>query len=158
MSSVAQLVNCLQSLFLAHEDKFCVTPTYHVFDLYAAHQGAQSIRTLVSAPHANYTWNGDPATLRGLSSSASLKGKTLTLTVTNPSMNGVRDTEIVIRGAKVQGVEGMILTAGDVHAHNSFEDVKAVSPKSIKTAVNSQGILNYAFPPASVTKFALSVS
>jgi len=79
MASVAQLVNCLQSLFLAHEDKFCVTPTYHVFDMYVAHQGGQSIRTQVSAPNSKYTWNGLPATLRGLSSSASLKGKTLTL-------------------------------------------------------------------------------
>ena len=26
MAAVAQLVNCLQSLFFAHEDKFCVTP------------------------------------------------------------------------------------------------------------------------------------
>ena len=50
MAAVAQLVNCLQSLFFAHEDKFCVTPTYHVFDMYKSHQGAQSVRTLVSAP------------------------------------------------------------------------------------------------------------
>jgi alpha-N-arabinofuranosidase len=33
MAGVAQLVNCLQALFFAPEDKFCVTPTYHVFDL-----------------------------------------------------------------------------------------------------------------------------
>ena len=50
MANVAQLVNCLQSLFLAHEDRFCVTPTYHVFDLYAAHQGAQALRAVFSAP------------------------------------------------------------------------------------------------------------
>jgi alpha-N-arabinofuranosidase len=27
MANVAQLVNCPHSLFPAHEDKFCVTPT-----------------------------------------------------------------------------------------------------------------------------------
>ena len=42
MAAVAQLVNCLQSLFLAHEDKFCVTPTYHVFDMYRRASGWRS--------------------------------------------------------------------------------------------------------------------
>jgi alpha-N-arabinofuranosidase len=153
MSSVAQLVNCLQSLFLAHEDKFCVTPTYHVFALYLAHQGAQSLRTLVSAPHASYTWNGAPATLRGLSSSASLKDKTLTLTVTNPSIDAARDTEIVVRGAKVQSMTGQILSADDVHAHNTFEDANAVRPKSLTLSG-----LQFTFPPASVSKFELTLA
>ena len=36
------------SLFLAHEDKFCVTPVYHVFAMYAAHQGGQSVRLVAS--------------------------------------------------------------------------------------------------------------
>jgi alpha-L-arabinofuranosidase len=120
--------------------------------MYAAHQGGQSIRTIVSAPHASYSWNDAPATLRGLSSSASLKGKTLTLTVTNPSMDASRDTEIVIRGGKMQAMNGRMLSASDVHAHNSFEDAKAVQPKSVTAA------LNYTFPPASVTKFELSLS
>ena len=72
MANIAQLVNCLQSLFLAHEDKFILTPTYHVFDMYAAHQGGQSLRTNVSASPLKYTSNGKPATMRGLNGSASL--------------------------------------------------------------------------------------
>ena len=45
MANIAQLVNNLQSLFLADGDKFVTTPTYHVFDLYGAHVGGQSVRT-----------------------------------------------------------------------------------------------------------------
>ena len=90
MAAVAQLVNCLQSLFMAHEDKFCVTPTYHVFDMYAAHQGARSVRTLVASPANSYNRNGTPTTMRGLNGSASVNGSTLTLTVTNPSMDQAR--------------------------------------------------------------------
>ena len=41
MANIAQLVNCLQALFVAHEDKFVVTPNYHVFDMYKAHMGAE---------------------------------------------------------------------------------------------------------------------
>ena len=46
MANCAQLINCLNSLYLAHEDKFCVTPVGHVFAMYAAHQGGQALRTI----------------------------------------------------------------------------------------------------------------
>ena len=38
MANCAQLINCLNSLYLAHEDTFCVTPVGHVFAMYAAHR------------------------------------------------------------------------------------------------------------------------
>src|SRR5262249_4046656 len=41
MANVAQLINNLHSLFLAREDQFVVTPNFHVFEAYAAHQGGQ---------------------------------------------------------------------------------------------------------------------
>ncbi len=74
MAAIAQLVNCLQALFLAHEDKFVLTPTYHVFDMYAVHQGKQSLRTMVSSPRPSYTRNGQPSTMRGFNASSSLDG------------------------------------------------------------------------------------
>ena len=156
MANVAQLVNCLQSLFLAHEDKFCVTPTYHVFGMYAAHQGAQSLRTIVTAPAAAYTRNGKPAELPGLSASASLQGKQLTLTVTNPSLNQVREAEIAIRGGAVQGVTAVVLTAASVRAHNSFEAPHTVEPAPAK--VSGKGsLLVHRFPPASVTRLEIAL-
>ena len=39
MANVAQLVNCLHSLFLAHDDRFVATPAFHVFEMYAPHVG-----------------------------------------------------------------------------------------------------------------------
>src|SRR5215831_2950005 len=98
MAAVAQLVNCLQSLFLAHEDKFCLTPTYHVFDLYSAHQGARSVRTVASSPVTTYSRNGAPATMRGLNGSASVNGTQLTITVTNPALDQQCEAVIAIRG------------------------------------------------------------
>ena len=50
MANIAQLVNCLQSLFVAHEDKFIVTPNYHVFEMYMDHMGAEAVRTEFVAP------------------------------------------------------------------------------------------------------------
>ncbi len=42
MANVAQLVNCLQSLFLADEDRFVATPVFHVFEMYGAHVGGRA--------------------------------------------------------------------------------------------------------------------
>jgi len=47
------------------------------FDMYAAHQGAQSVRTVFTAPAVRYTRNEKPATLAGLAGSASRSGKQL---------------------------------------------------------------------------------
>jgi alpha-N-arabinofuranosidase len=156
MAAVAQLVNCLQSLFLAHEDKFCVTPTYHVFDLYSAHQGGRSVRTVVASPQTHYTRNGSPAAMRGLNGSASVTGGQLTLTVTNPSLDQPREAEISIRGGAAREVAGMALAAPDPHAHNSFEDPRVVEPRPVAVALKGAGLV-HRFPPASVTKLTFTL-
>jgi alpha-L-arabinofuranosidase len=156
MAAIAQLVNCLQSLFLAHEDKFCLTPTYHVFDMYAAHQGARSVRTLVASPANRYDRNGKPATMRGLNGSASVTGNQVTLTVTNPSMDQPREAEIQVHGGTPRSVAGVVLAAGDPRAHNSFQDSRAVEPKTVAVALKGSAIV-HRFPPASVTKLTVTL-
>ena len=96
MANCAQLINCLNSLYLAHEDQFCVTPVGHVFELYAAHQGGQSLRTVFTGPSVHYDRDGQPATLDGLSGSASLRGKELVLTVVNPHVTERRERPMYI--------------------------------------------------------------
>lgn len=156
MANIAQLVNCLQSLFLAHQDKFCLTPTYHVFDMYAAHQGAQAVRSVFVAPQVSYVRNGQPASLYGLNGSASLNGRQLTLTVTNPSLEQARETEVVFRGGQARSARIVTLAASDVHLFNSFENPRAVQPsEQALAAVRSP--LVHRFPPASVTKLEISL-
>jgi alpha-N-arabinofuranosidase len=155
MANVAQLVNCLQSLFFAHEDKFCVTPTYHVFDMYAAHQGAQSLRTVISAPAISYSRNTKTATLPGLSGSASLNARQLTMTITNPSLDQPREAEISIRGGTAKSIRVVALSAPDVHAHNTFDAPRAVEPK--ETTVPAASRVVHRFPAASVTKLDITL-
>ncbi len=154
MGNIAQLVNCLQSLFLAHEDRFCLTPTYHVFDMYAPHQGAESVRALFAAPRVPYTRNGQPASIYGLNGSASVKGDRLLLTVTNPSLREARDAEIALRGGRVKSAEAVTLTAADVHRGNTFDDPRAVEPKRQPLAASGSAFA-YRFPPTSVTSLEL---
>ena len=147
MAACAQLINCLNSLYLAHEEKFVVTPVGHVFGMYAAHQGGQALRAIFSAPRVNYQRDGQPALFWGLQGSASLKGKELFLTVVNPAVNEPRETEIVIRGAKAVSATATVLTAPDIHAHNTFDQPQAVVPQARE--LKEAG--SFTFPPASVT-------
>lgn len=119
MANVAQLVNNLHALFLASGENCIVTPTYHVFDLYKEHQGAQAFRTFVSD-------NDDFAS--SLSVSASVRdGKTL---VTIGNLSCEEDAEMTLASI------GMTLPAAgkvrmlaheDMHAHNTFDNPQNVT-------------------------------
>ena len=156
MANCAQLINCLNSLYLAHEDRFVVTPVGHVFAMFAAHQGGQGLRTIFSAPTIDYDRDGKPASFWGLRGSASLHDKELTVTVVNPSVSDARDAEIVIRGATVKSGSATVLTNSDIHAHNTFAAKDVVVPETKNVDIKGAA-LNYVFPPASVTKLSLTL-
>ncbi len=154
MGACAQLINCLNSLYLAHEDKFCVTPVGHVFQMYAAHQGGQSLRAIFSAPAVNYDREGKPVSFWGLRGSASLHDKELVLTAVNPQVSETRLTEIGVRGANIRSGTATTITHSDIHAHNSFDQRNVVSPQT--RAVEVKGTLvTLQIPPASVIKLSL---
>jgi alpha-N-arabinofuranosidase len=157
MANLAQLVNCLHSLFLADGDRFVRTPSYHVFAMYAPHQGAQAVRTVWSAPGAHWTTAENAAReIWGLNGSASLADRRLTLTVTNPHLTEPRETEIAVRGASLRTVRATSLTARDVHEVNTFERPDVIAPRQADVVVRGAPLM-YAFPPASVTKLELAL-
>jgi alpha-N-arabinofuranosidase len=157
MAACAQLINGINALFLAHEDKFTVTPNFNVFEMYAAHQGGIALRTEFSAPAARYDRDGKPASFWGLKGSASLKGKTLTLTAVNPDVSQPRETEIVLRGAKVASAKAWVVAESDIHAHNTLEQPDQVKTRTAEAAVRP-GSLSFTFPPASVVKIEVQLS
>jgi alpha-N-arabinofuranosidase len=156
MANCAQLINCLNSLYLAHEDRFVVTPVGHVFAMYAAHQGGQGLRTIFSTPEINYDRDGKPASFWGMKGSASLRDKELTLTVVNPDVKEARETQVIVRGAKVKSAAATVLTNPDIHAHNTFGDRDVVTPKPQSAEVSGDS-LSFRFPAASVTKLAVQL-
>jgi len=158
MANIAQLVNCLQSLFVAHESKFIVTPNYHVFQMYMDHMGAESVRTEFMAPRVSYQRNGQPATFWGLAGSASRRDKTVTLTVVNPSAADARETTVSVRGAKIASAAITTLTAGALDAHNSFDAPDAVpTPKESLVTPGAAGDLIVTLPKASVSKIRVTL-
>ena len=158
MANIAQLVNCIQSLFLTHEDQFLLTPTYHVFAMYAAHQGARAVRLVASAPAVSWMDGQQQGrSLWGLNGSASVKGDVLTLTVTNPHLTEPREAEIAVRGATVRSATATTLAARDVHDHNTFEAPRTVVPTAAQAVAVGISPLVYHLPAASVTKLEIAV-
>jgi len=176
VANVAQSINCIHSLMLAQEDKFTVTPTFHVFQMYMPHRGGQSVRAEFSAPairnplaNASIPVGGNSYTgsleavklLAGLSGSASISAtnpKLLTLTVVNPHLDRPVTTEIGVAGAGIASYGGMVLAEDDVHAHNDFAHPNAVHPTAVVAAQPSGGRLVHTFSPASVTTLQLTLA
>jgi alpha-N-arabinofuranosidase len=157
MAACAQLVNCLNSLFLTRGDKFATTPVFNVFEMYAAHQGGMALRTEFSSPEVRYDRDGKPASFTGLKGSASLKGKTLTLTAVNTDVGQPREAEIVLRGANPASAKAWLVAESDIHAHNTLEEPDQVKTRTAEVALRGSS-LRFTFPPASVAKIEVQLS
>jgi alpha-N-arabinofuranosidase len=176
VAAVAQSINCIHSLMLAQEDKFTLTPTFHVFKMYLPHHGAQAIRAeFTAATIANPLGNtpiqvggnsyiGELApvkSLAGLSGSASISptnSKLLTLTVVNPHLDRPITTEVAIRNASIASATGTVLASADIHDHNTFANPNAVKPAPATLTTPTSGKLIHTFPAASVTTLQLTLA
>ncbi len=167
MANSAQLINNINASFIAVGDRFTVTPVYHVFEMYAAHQGATAIRASFSAtPLGRIPVNNEPmdsdlmkgtapaAPLAALSGSCSIKGSAITLTVVNPDLKNAQETVVAVRGERVGSVKATVFTSTDMRAHNTLDEPNALEPKSDEIPKPGP-VLIYRFKPASVTRLDL---
>ena len=141
MCNIAQLVNVLQSVLLTEGDKLVRTPTYHVFDLYQDHMEAS---LLESAVFCDTMENG----VKQVSASASVKDGVVTVTAAN--LHATESAEVLLRldGMNVKRVSGRIL-AGEVHAHNTFDQPDQVVPQALQAELTAEGV-RVTLPPCSV--------
>lgn len=162
MTNIAQTINVLQALLLTDGDKMVRTPTYHVYDLYKEHQDGQSLRLLVDTPVMDVEVkerNGTAKTekLPVVSGSASLKDKTLTVTLVNASATDASDVTLRLFGATLPDtIDAQSLAHADIHAHNTFDAPDTVQiTKGDGNALQSGGRVRLA--PASVTCLTLQL-
>lgn len=157
MANIAQTVNVLQAVILTDGPKMIKTPTYHVYDMYQPHQGALAVRMVVDAPKIGFQAGTEKRELFGLAGSASLKEKTLTVTLVNPHAAEATEVSIRLRGDAVcSSARKTVLTHADIHAHNTFETPDLVRP--VSEAANFSGKeFTYVAPPASVTRLDLTL-
>jgi alpha-N-arabinofuranosidase len=157
MANIAQTINVLQAMILTQEEKTLLTPTYHVYEMYAPHQGRKSVRTVTESDTVTTKVDGQAHELSLVSGSASLGDQTLFLTLTN--CHAENDVEVTVRllgDARANGGTARVLT-GEIHAHNTFDAPEMIKP--IPMPLQAQGkeiALN--LPPASVVAIEIAVT
>ena len=150
MGNIAQLINNLHSLFLAHEDRFAVTPNFHVFDMYKDHQNGTALRTEIQAPST-----GSERDLWGLAGSASQKDGKIFLTMVNPHLSETQETQISIPGAKIKSASASVFRQDEVRAFNNLEQPNGIRPPIEEDLDVRSSEFIYSFKPASVTGLTL---
>jgi len=150
MANLAQTVNVLQALILTEGDKFLLTPTYHVFDLYKAHQGAALLETIIEQA-ATYGNGNDRLPQVSLSASEDDQGR-INITLCNLDNRATAKVGLALKGLVKGGkVSGSTLAAKDMHAHNTFSNPDTLRPVALAGLAISDGELNVELAPMSVT-------
>ncbi|HEY7115606.1 MAG TPA: alpha-L-arabinofuranosidase C-terminal domain-containing protein [Tepidisphaeraceae bacterium] len=153
MANLAQAVNVLQALFLTEGERLVLTPTYHVFDLYQAHQGGRSLRMEIESPTISFADGDQKDLIPALAGSASIRGSALTMTITNVHARLPIEAEVDLRGLTPREIASTLLAHEDLHAHNTFEQPEALVPAAGPAAPDA--LSRWTFAPASVTRLTM---
>ena len=154
MCNDAQLVNNINTLFLAMEDRFVATTDFPCLRHVQVAPGRTLAAHGLRRPEISY---GAGKSLWGLAGSASLKGKTLVVTVVNPHASEPRAAEVSLRGGAAKSAQVTVLAEPDIHAHNDFDHPDAVVPKTEPAGVSGSRF-SWTFTPASVTKLEIELA
>ncbi len=156
MANVAQLLNCLHSLFLADEDKFVATPNFYVFEMYRPHQGAGGVRIAVDAPSVAFETKQGPQTLFRVAGSASRSDKKLTLTLVHSHDQEPVEITVELKHRWAESVRQTVLAHKQLNAHNTFEQPSEVLPRSSATDLKGRNFV-LTLSPASVTRLEIEL-
>jgi len=141
MANVAQTINCLHSLFLAHEDAFVRTPVYYVFQMYRSHMSGRLVPIEMGETEQTVTAEEGAARMAVVYGSASVNAaRTLTVTLTNPSLEAPVNARVRLDGAQAIEVTGQVLAHDDRQAANTFVRPTEVSLAPIRQTIDGQGV------------------
>jgi alpha-N-arabinofuranosidase len=144
MANIAQTVNVLQAMILTNHAKMVLTPSYHVFEMYRVHQGAELVPVGLTAPSYEHGAESIPL----LHASASRDGAGLVhLSVAN--LGPARGATLSITPG-FRRVTGRVLTAERINEHNTFERSDAVQPSLLGGIAASGSSVTVTLPPKSV--------
>jgi alpha-N-arabinofuranosidase len=142
MANVAQTVNCIHSLFLAHEDQYTRTPPYYVFELYRPHMGARQVAVDIRADQMTVPAKDGDAKIPALSASASIRDSQVTVTVSNPSVDSPLAARIRFAGgATPTEARASVLTHADMRARNTFDKPEEVKLATLPVKVDGSTLL-----------------
>ncbi|MCQ2252388.1 MAG: alpha-N-arabinofuranosidase [Bacteroidales bacterium] len=147
MCNIAQVVNVLQAMILTKDDKMVLTPTYHVFKMYAVHQNAEYVPVEFNSP--KYTYNNE--SINAISATMSKKNGVYHLSVSN--VDAAKANTVTIDLGKLGAKEiakAEILTSKSFGDYNSFDKPETVKTAPFSGASVKKGILTINLPKTSV--------
>ncbi len=148
MANLAQTVNVLQSVLLTEGARTVLTPTYHVFDLYRAHQGGREVGCYVTTGRAGTeAWSLDQ-----ISASASQKDGVLTVTAAN--LDAEAPAGLRITGFRAARISARALS-GEMHQKNDF-DAYPLAVRELSASLDENGDAVLTLPACSVAEITLA--
>lgn len=128
MANIAQLINVLQAVILTEKSRMVLTPTYHIFKMYACHQEAELLDSYLEKDRIGI----ENSVIDNLSESASIDSEgRINLTLANLSLDRAYDISAAISGMKAKIFKAEIIT-GRKDDHNSFDAPDTVKSEEFK--------------------------
>ncbi len=148
LACIAQMINVLQAVILTDGSRMLRTPTWHVFHMYRHHQGAELLQSALSGCGETGV---DEWKVPELTESVSEKDGIITITVNNLSVTDDKELTISFAENKTyEVVEATVVTSGDVHDKNTFEEPDFVKEQAFTAYKAADGGLSVTLPKASV--------
>ena len=154
MANIAQTLNVLQAIVLTEEgsDRLVLTPTYHVFEMYKVHQGA----TLLPLDLRSEAYAYGEASIPAISATASRDASGVVhISLSNADPRTEHLVTCRLAGVMIGGVNGRILTADTIDAHNTFDQPENVKPATFNGVSLNSNHLTIQMPSKSIVTLAI---
>ena len=152
LANIAQMVNVLQAMILTDGPRMVLTPTYHVFSLYRAFQGAMLLPTELQAP--NYRLGALSVPSLSVSAARAANGA-IVVALINLDPQRTLQVDGNLAGFTAGTLSASILSAAAMDARNTFEAPHAVEPKVFGQAQLNGSRLSVALPAKSLVVLTL---
>lgn len=145
MTNVAQMVNVLQALILTDGSRMTLTPTYHAFMLYKPFRNAAvlpvTLETTTGARVDVTAARGDDGRVH--------------VALVNLDADQPVTVRLALAGGVARRVEGQVLTASGMDAHNTFAASGTLAPTPFRGARLDDGKLIASLPSKSLVVLTL---
>ena len=154
MANIAQTINVLQCMILTKGPKMITTPTYHVFEMYVPHQGAEALQCEVQTEEIEFIDRDDQTkTFPRIAASCSRKDTDITISLINTHATDFAAVILDFPGLTNLQLKSWRILAGRIHTHNTFEEPDQITPRDLMKIMQTKRprMLKLNLPPASIS-------
>jgi alpha-N-arabinofuranosidase len=156
MANIAQTNNVLHTLILTTGKKFCVTPTYHVFEMFSPHRNGKVVDFRIDCAARLPSSDDSAQEALSVSVTKSQNGNELFVSIVNLDLERPAAAKLEVLGSKKWQVRQIRqLVAKDIDDRNTFDEPNRVRPETLDTKMlSNDGRLS--LKPQSVTTLTLA--